>query len=70
MGAIESKWKKDGIGEYDLSEENLNNCHGFLLEPCEGGNLEMAMAYLARKSGPVLEEDAPYTAAAGNCPFV
>ncbi len=69
MGAIESKWKKDGIGEYDLSEENLNNCHGFLLEPCEGGNLEMAMAYLARKSGPVLEEDAPYTAAAGNCPF-
>jgi len=68
MGAIEAKWKKDGLGDYDLSEENLNSCHGFLLEPCEGGNVEMAMAYFARKSGPVLEEEAPYTAAAGNCP--
>lgn len=68
MGAIESKWKKADFGEYDLSEDNLNNCHGFAYEACEGGNMNMAMAYFTRKSGPLLETDDPYTAEAGDCP--
>ncbi|PIS27099.1 MAG: hypothetical protein COT43_12090 [Candidatus Marinimicrobia bacterium CG08_land_8_20_14_0_20_45_22] len=68
MGSIESKWKKEGLGDFDLSEENLNNCHGFELAPCEGGNIEMAMAYFTRRSGPILESEAPYTASEGTCP--
>jgi len=68
MGSIESKWIIDGLGDFDLSEENLNNCHGFELDPCEGGNIEMAMAYFTRRSGPILESESPYTASEGTCP--
>ncbi|MFA4840028.1 MAG: C1 family peptidase, partial [Candidatus Neomarinimicrobiota bacterium] len=68
MGSIESKWKINGLGDFDLSEENLNNCHGFELDPCEGGNIEMAMAYFTRRSGPILELESTYTASEGTCP--
>lgn len=44
----------------DLSEQNLKNLHGFDIDPCSGGNAQMAAAYLARWAGPVLESKDPY----------
>ncbi len=68
LGSIESRWKILGNGDTDLSEDNLNNCHGFEWAPCDGGNLDIAAAYLSRKSGPLSEADDPYTATPGSCP--
>jgi C1A family cysteine protease len=62
MGAIESRWKVNGRGTYDLSEDNLNTCHPpFVLAPCEGGNAYLSLAYLSRGSGPKSESDDPYS---------
>jgi C1A family cysteine protease len=47
-------------GEYNFSENNLMRLHGFDGSPDDGGNEKMAMAYLARWSGPVSEADDPY----------
>ncbi len=44
----------------DFSENNLKNLSGFDYSPCFGGNAYMAMAYLARWSGPINETDDPY----------
>ncbi len=44
----------------DMSEQNLKNLHGFDVDPCYGGNAQMATAYLARWDGPVLESKDPY----------
>jgi C1A family cysteine protease len=60
MGAIEGYAKKNGKGEYDLSENNLKECHGFVPLSCAGGNTSMSSAYLARMSGPVSEINDPY----------
>ncbi|WP_051328170.1 lectin like domain-containing protein [Desulfatirhabdium butyrativorans] len=49
---------------WDFSEEDLNDTHGFDAAPCEGGNSFMSAAYLARWSGPVRESDVPYKYAA------
>jgi len=69
-GSIESMWKKAGMSEPDLSEDNLNNCHSFDIPPCDGGNAIKASAYLTRLSGPVSEADDIYsgTSGAGDCP--
>ena len=45
---------------WDLSEDNLRCLHGFDLGPDDGGNALMAVAYMARLDGPVLEADDPY----------
>jgi C1A family cysteine protease len=45
---------------WDFSENNLKNTHGFDWGPCDGGNGDMATAYLARWSGPVSEADDHY----------
>lgn len=45
----------------DFSENNMVNLHGFDYGPNKGGNYLMAAAYLTRWSGPVKEEDDPYT---------
>lgn len=45
---------------WNFSENNLKNTHGFDWDPCEGGNANITMAYLARWSGPVNETDDPY----------
>jgi len=45
---------------WNFSEQNLIDHHGFDWGPCEGGDIFMATAYLARWSGPVKEEDDPY----------
>jgi C1A family cysteine protease len=44
----------------DYSENDLIQNSGFDLGPCVGGNLDMAMAYLARWGGPINEADNPY----------
>ncbi len=49
---------------WDFSEENLIETHGFDKTPCQGGNFNMAAAYLARWSGPIRESADPYTHAA------
>ncbi len=59
MGAIESRNIILGLGEYDLSEHNLATCNGFALT--EGGNSQMATAYLTRLSGPILEQEDPFS---------
>jgi C1A family cysteine protease len=60
-GAVESYWLKNGLSQEDLSEQNMVTCHGFDWLPSDGGNYEIAMAYLARQSGPIDESDDPYT---------
>jgi len=67
MGAVEGYAKKAGKGEYDLSENNLKECHGFDALPCEGGNASKSSAYLARRSGPVSETIDPYSQEAMGC---
>lgn len=68
MGAVESRWKVLGLGDFDLSEDNLKNCHGFDYLPCEGGNRDMATSYFTRNTGPFLESQDPYTATSSGCP--
>ena len=68
MGSIESRWKIQGLGDFNLSEDNLNNCHGFLFPSCEGGNLDMAASYMSRKSGPMLETQDVYSVTPNACP--
>ena len=46
--------------EWDFSENNMKNTHGFDWGPCDGGNFIISTAYLGRWSGPILEADDPY----------
>ena len=46
---------------YDFSEKHMRNTHGFDWGPEKGGNRFISTAYLARWSGPILEEDDPYS---------
>ncbi len=52
----------------DFSENNLKNTHGFDISPCNGGNAEIAAAYLARWSGPVDESADPYNPGSSTSP--
>lgn len=45
----------------DFSEKNLRNTHGFDYAPDQGGNRDIAAAYLSRFSGPIDERDEPYS---------
>ncbi len=69
MGSVESRWKVLGLGTFDLSEDNLNNCHNFDYAPCSGGTAEMSTAYFSKRHGPISEADDPYTATPGYCPL-
>jgi C1A family cysteine protease len=61
MANIESVWKIDGYGTYDLSEQNLHTCNNdFDFGHCNGGNFYMSTAYMAKGIGPVTEADDPY----------
>ncbi len=63
MANIESVWKIDGYGTYDLSEQNLHTCNNdFEFGHCNGGNFYMSTAYMAKGIGPVTEADDPYQA--------
>ena len=44
----------------DFSEKHMRNTHGFDWGPSDGGTRTVSSAYLARRSGPVLEKDDPY----------
>ena len=66
-GSIESMWKIMGLGDFDLSENNLKNCHGFIPLPCEWGHHFMSTAYFVRRSGPISEIDDPYSPTNGSC---
>lgn len=58
LGAMESTLLP---GEnFDFSEDHLSLNHGYKLSQNEGGDFQIALAYLARWSGPVLEADDPY----------
>jgi uncharacterized protein (TIGR02145 family) len=59
-GSMESHWKVMGFSDYDLSENNLKDCAGFDLGPCDGGNSWMSISYLTRFSGTYLESQDPY----------
>jgi C1A family cysteine protease/PKD repeat protein len=67
MATIESRWKVLGLGDNDLSENNLKNCHLYDWGPCDGGNIEIASAYLSRREGPVPEAFDPYSPTAQSC---
>lgn len=47
----------------DFSENNLNRRHGFDIPACQGGNVYMSTAYLARHDGTIDEPDDPYSSA-------
>ena len=45
---------------WDFSEQNLIDEHGYDNGPCEGEQIYMSTADLARWSGPISEEDDPF----------
>ena len=63
FGMLEAQLKKD-YGQYDAmndySENNIMHRHGFGGDPCGGGNILKATAYLSRYDGAVSEWDDPY----------
>ena len=61
VGALESNWLVNGYGEFDLSEENMATCHGFEWQKNDGGNYDIATAYLSTFQGPLSEFDDPYS---------
>jgi C1A family cysteine protease len=71
MGAVESRWLMLGLGEYNLSDNNLKWCHLYIPERSTWGNHWMSSAYFARRSGPYLEIEDPYpggTTGPDDCP--
>ena len=58
MASLESYGKPGN--DWNFSEQDLNVTHGFDYAECNGGNHDMATAYLARWSGPLSETDVPY----------
>gem|GEM_PF-1946223 len=71
MGAVECRLKMLGYPEYNLSDNNLKFCHGYIPSRNTNGNHWMSSAYFARRSGPYLESEDPYpggTTSNDNCP--
>lgn len=58
LGAIESVLLPQG--SYDFSEDHLSLNHGYNVSQDEGGDFNIAMSYLARWDGPILETEDPY----------
>ena len=57
---LEAQLLKAGRGEYDFSEKNMANLHGFETEHSVGGNADMAAAYLLRWGGAIAETNDVY----------
>ncbi len=66
LGSIESNLMP--AENWNFSEDNVKNLHGFDYDACAGGNHMMATAYLARGLGPVLESEDPYEAGSRSSP--
>ena len=64
------KYKQAPGKTMNFSEEHLNQNSGFDYGECQGGNYDMATAYLARWNGPVATSDVPYPYAASAPPTV
>ena len=62
IGSLESGVLMGGGASLDLSEWHLANTHGFdySTKNGDGGNGDMAIAYLTRWSGPIAESQDPY----------
>ncbi len=58
LGALESALYE--YGDLDFSEDHLSLTHGYNLNQNEGGDIPISLAYFARWSGPVLEEEDEY----------
>ena len=67
MSSIESVWKVMGLGDFDLSENNLKNCHGFVPDACTWGHHFMSTSYLVRGNGPIAEIDDVYDPINSTC---
>ena len=63
---IETQLLKAGRGEWDLSEKNMANLHGFEPGFSSGGNNDMAAAYLLRWGGAVAETNDVYIGTKSN----
>lgn len=57
---LETQFLKAGRGECDFSEKNMVNLSGFDISPNDGGNYDMAAAYLLRWGGAVAESNDVY----------
>ena len=57
---LETQLLMAGKGEWDFSEKNMVNLHGWNLGPNEGGNSDIAAAYLLRWGGAVEEANDRY----------
>jgi C1A family cysteine protease len=71
MGAVEARLMMLGFGEYNLSDNNLKFCHGYIEERNTNGNHWMSSAYFARAAGPYLETEDPHpggTISNDDCP--
>ncbi len=71
MGTVECRLQMLGYPEYNLSDNNLKFCHGYIPSRNTNGNHWMSSAYFARRSGPYLESEDPYpggTNSNDNCP--
>ena len=60
MGAVEARLMMLGLGEYNLSDNNLKFCHGYIPARNTNGNHWMSSAYFARAAGPYLETEDPH----------
>lgn len=60
MASAESSLLTAVAGTWDLSENNLKECHYFNWGPCDGGNADISTGYFARRVGPLAEADDPY----------
>lgn len=67
-GSLESCLLPDET--WDFSEKNMVNLDGFDLGVNDGGNADMATAYLARWLGPVNESDDPYPTTWSSSPIL
>ena len=66
--AIESSWIKNGYGVFDLSEDNLIDCHNFDPAPCEYGNYYITQAILSLHKGIFTELQDNYSPNLQDCP--
>ncbi len=57
---LETQLLKAGKGEWDFSEKNMVNLHGWEFGPDDGGNNDIATSYLLRWGGAVLESNDVY----------
>ncbi|MDR1679670.1 MAG: lectin like domain-containing protein [Prevotellaceae bacterium] len=60
LDAVQASWARMGFQTTDYSVENIVNCHGYDVTKNEGGNEDLAIAYLSRFAGPVYETSDPY----------